>query len=83
MDLTTQPVFCKLRPVPFALRDKVNDEIDRLLKLGVFRPITHAQWAAPLVPVLKSDKCSIRLCGNYKVTINGAAQADQYTMPSA
>ena len=83
VDPTTQPVFCKPRPVPFALRDRVNDEIDRLVKLGVFRPITHAQWAAPLVSVLKSDKRSIRLCGDYKVTINRAAQADQYTMPSA
>ena len=83
VDPTTQPVFCKPRPVPFALRDRVNDEIDRLVKLGVFRPITHAQWAAQLVPVLKSDKRSIRLCEDYKVTINRAAQADQYTMPSA
>ena len=83
VDPTTQPVFCKPRPVPFALRDRESDEIERLVKLRVFRPITHAQWAAPLVPVLKSDKRSIRLCGDYKVTINRAAQADQYTMPSA
>ena len=76
VESTIQPVFCKLRPVPFALRDRVNDEIDRLVKLGVFRPITHAQWDAPLEPALKSDKRSIRLHGNYKVTINRAAQAD-------
>ena len=61
----------------------MNDEIDRLVKLGVFRPITHAQWTAPFVPVLKSDKRSIRLCGDYKVIINRAAQTDQYTVPSA
>ena len=83
VDLTTQSVFCKPRPVPFALRDRVNDEIDRLAKLEVFRPITHAQWAATLVPVLKSDKRSIHLCGDYKVIINRAAQADQFAMPSA
>ena len=83
VDPTTQPVFCKPRPVPFALRDRVNDKIDQLVKLEVFRPITHAQWAALLVPLLKSDKLSICLCGDYKVTINRAAQADQYAMPSA
>ena len=69
--------------MPFALRDSVNDEIDRLVKLRVFKPITHAQWAAPLVPILKSDKRLIRLCGDYKITTNRAAQAGQYTMPSA
>ena len=35
------------------------------------------------MPVLNSDKRLIYLCGDYKVTINCAAQADQYTMPSA
>jgi transposase InsO family protein len=58
-------------------------EIDRLQALGVFKPIAHSDWAAPLVPIVKADKHSIRLCGDYKVTINRAAVADQYAMPKA
>ncbi len=77
------PTFCKPRPVPYALRDKVNVEIDRLVMLGVFKPIDHSAWAAPLVPVLKADKQSIRLCGDYKVTINKACNVNQYPMPKA
>ena len=49
----------------------------------MLRPITHANWAAPLVPIVKSDKQSIRLCGDYKVTIDKAIVTDQYIMPKA
>ena len=77
------PTFYKLRPVPFALLEKVNNDIDCLIVLGVFKPISHAEWAAPLVPILKADKKSIRLCGDYKVTINKAVNADQFPLPKA
>ena len=83
VDPNVPPVFCKPRPVPYALRERVNKEIDRLQQLGVLRPITHANWAAPLVPIVKSDKQSIRLCGDYKVTLNKAIVTDQYIMPKA
>ena len=77
------PTFYKPRPVPYALREKVNNEIDRLIALGVFKPISHAEWAAPLVPILKADKKSIHLCGDYKVTINKAINADQFPLSKA
>ena len=34
--------------------------------------MTHSNWAAPVVPVLKHDG-SIRLYGDYRVTVNQAA----------
>jgi len=33
---------------------------------GVLEPVQFADWAAPIVPVLKSDKKSVRLCGDFK-----------------
>ena len=74
------PTFYKPRPVPYARREKVNNEIDRFIALGVFKPISHAKWAAPLVLILKADKKSIRLCGDYRVTINKAVNADQFPL---
>ena len=63
-----KPLFCKARPVHCALRGKVNTEIDRLTREGVIEPVEFADWEAPIVPVVKTDG-SVRLCGDYKVTI--------------
>ena len=35
------------------------------------------------MPILKADKKSIRLCGDYKVTINKAVNAEQFPLPKA
>ena len=39
-----------------------------------------ADWAAPIVPVVKTDG-SVRLCGDYKVTVNQVAKLDKYPIP--
>ena len=49
-------------------------------KQGVIEPVQFADWAAPIVPVIKGDG-SVRICGDYKVTINKAAKVDQYPIP--
>ena len=49
------PKFCKARPVPFALQDKVEAEIDRLVKEGIYVPVPYSRWATLLVPVLKPN----------------------------
>ena len=37
------------------------------------------EWAAPIVPVIKSDG-SVRICGDYKVTVNRVAKVDSYPL---
>ena len=76
----TVPVFCKPRPVPYALRPAVDSEIDRLLKLGVLTPVDHSDWATPIVVIPKKDN-SVRICGDFKVTVNPNLQIDQYPLP--
>ena len=39
-----------------------------------------SDWAAPIVPVLKQDG-SVRICGDYKVTVNQAAKTDSFPLP--
>ena len=73
-------VSAKPRTVPYTLRTKVNQELDRLEKAGVIEPIQFADWAASIVPVLKRDG-SLRICGDYKVTVNRAAKLDAYPSP--
>jgi len=33
------------------------------------------------VPALKSDKKSVRICGDFKVTVNTASRLDAYPIP--
>ena len=74
------PKFFKPRPIPFALKDAVGPELDRLEKQGVIRKVDSSDWAAPIVTVPKKEGC-IRICGDYKVTINQALTVDQYPLP--
>ena len=52
----------------------------RLVNEGIFKPIAHSDWEAPIVPVIKPD-ASIRICGDYKQTINWASDCDKYPIP--
>ena len=55
-------------------------EIDRLLTEKIIEPVEISEWAAPVVPILKKDE-TIRLCGDYKVTVNKVASVDTFPIP--
>ena len=76
----TNPVFHRPRPVPFAVKDAIERELDRLEKAGIVEKVTHSDWAAPVVVVPKGDG-QIRLCGDYKVTVNKSLEVDQHPLP--
>ena len=74
------PIFRRPHSVPFSIKDIMGKELDRLEETGVLRRVEYCDWAAPVVPVPKRHG-SIRLCGDYKVTINPHLQVDQYPLP--
>ena len=76
-----QPKCCSARPIPYALRDKVDKEIDRLQEQGIIKPVSHADWASPLVVVRKKDN-GIRLCADFKITINKYIEYNQHPIPN-
>ena len=76
------PQFFKPRPVPFALKEKIAEELRRLEKIGVLEKVDFSDWATPIVPVLKPDG-SVRICGDYKITINPALDVPEHPMPTA
>lgn len=76
-----KPIFIKARPVACALRKTMDKELDRLLSLGILRPVEYSDYASLVVPVLKKDG-NIRLCADYSVTINKQLVIDQYPLPT-
>ena len=74
------PKFFKARTLPLALREKVSDELDKLQANGIIVPVKFSLWAAPVVPVIKRDG-NVRLCGDYKLTINSVANTEVYPLP--
>jgi len=80
VDSQSRPRFYKPCPVSYAMWERVEQELDQLKHEGIIRPIEFSDWAAPIVPVLKSDG-TVRICGDYKLTINQAARVDTYPLP--
>ncbi len=70
------PVSYKLRRLPFAIRDAVSTELDRLLKVGVIEKIYSSPWVSPIVVVQKKTG-GIRMCVDLRGP-NKAVIVDSY-----
>ena len=80
MDPATHPQFFKPRPLPLALKARAGKELERLQKENVISPVQFSDWAAPVVPVIKGNG-SVRICGDFKVTVNKYAKVEEYPLP--
>lgn len=75
-----KPILVRPRAVPFALREQIERELDRLEETGVVEKITHSEWAALIVAVPKTDSI-VQICGDYKVTIYPSLDVNSYPLP--
>ena len=76
------PVFRKARPVPYAVKEKVDREIERLQLEGVIKKVESCEWASPIVCVPKRNG-SIRICVDFKVSVNPVLIYKPYPLPNA
>lgn len=76
-----KPIFLRERNLPFSIRDNVKKELDRMTDSGVLIPVLNSDWATPIVPVVKSDGHSIRVCGDYRLTVNKCSEINCYPLP--
>ncbi|UYV71900.1 hypothetical protein LAZ67_9000991, partial [Cordylochernes scorpioides] len=75
------PKFYKFRQVPFALKQLVENEIDKLVNLNILSPIDKSDCASPLVCVAKPNG-QIRLCADFKKSLNPYLEDVKYPIPN-
>ena len=73
------PRFNKCRPVPFALKDKVEEALQSQVAEGQLVLVERIEWAAPMVVVHKKNS-GIRICGDFKVSINPVICSQVYPL---
>ena len=62
------------------MKSKVKEKLNCLVAEGTLEPVQTSEWASPIVPVIKSDK-SVRICGDFKQTINPVSKLDKHPIP--
>lgn len=82
MDENANPVFLKPRSVPLAYQKPLDEQLNQMIEEGILTPIETSDWATPLVPIIKSDG-KIRICADYKSTVNKYLKEDVYPLPRA
>ncbi|KAL5503296.1 hypothetical protein EMCRGX_G010223 [Ephydatia muelleri] len=79
------PIFCKPRPVSFAIQDDLNQAYDAWIAKGVWKPIQFNGYGTPVVPIRQKSApgqpAKIRVCGDYSVTVNSQLETHRYPMP--
>lgn len=76
------PIFKKAYGVPYRLRDRVADYLERLEEEKVITPIDTSQWASPIIIVIKKND-DIRLVIDCKVSLNKLLVPNTYPLPTA
>ncbi|XP_023313900.1 uncharacterized protein K02A2.6-like [Trichogramma pretiosum] len=76
-----RPIALKCRHVALALKPLVEKEIEKLISLKHLKPVQISEWATPIVPVLKGNG-EIRICGDFKLTLNPNIIIDKYPLHS-
>jgi len=66
--------------VPYSITEAVADHLQTLESLGVLERADITEWGTPIVPVCQKGK-SIRICADYKSTINKYLELDRYPIP--
>lgn len=71
LDPQVAPIKLKPRRIPFALKAKVDEQLDKLIAQGVLEPVDHAKWETPIVTPVKPD-------GSVRSALTTSAQSTRH-----
>lgn len=74
------PKFQKGRTVAIKYIKLVEEALDKLVSEGIIEPVQFSDWAASIVPVLKTDKQSMGICVDFKYP-NENISCDKFPLP--
>lgn len=76
----SEPVFHKAYTIPYSKKEEVEKELLSLVKAGILERVRHSRWASPIVLAQRGDK-KLRICVDYKVTLNRVLDTEHYPLP--
>ena len=76
------PVVCPPRRIPFALRDRLKDELDVMEKMDIIQKVTEpTEWVNQLVVLEKPKTGKLRICLDPR-PLNEAIKRPHYPLPT-
>ncbi len=79
VDPRVSPIRCRPYRVPFAKRDLLDQQLEKMAAAGIIQP-SRSAWAAPIVPIAKDDN-TLRVAIDYSRTINPYTRKDSFPLP--
>ena len=82
-DMSVSPVAIPHRRIPFHMRDKVVQELDRLLECDIIEKVenTPTPWVSPITVVPKRNSEAIRICVDMR-NVNTAIKRERHIIPT-
>lgn len=73
-------IFRKAYRIPCSLEEKIKTSLNILQGHNLFQPVSYSEWATSIVIVPKRYG-KIRICADYKVTVNKSLDKMFYPLP--
>ncbi|XP_055633430.1 uncharacterized protein K02A2.6-like [Toxorhynchites rutilus septentrionalis] len=81
IDERAKPIVHKPYTVAFKHREAVASLLDDLESKGILEKVEYAEWASPIVVVVKPNKKEIRICMDGSKTVNPYIITHHYPLP--
>lgn len=75
------PIFHCAYQMPFALKPKVEAELSKMINDRILTKVNYNRWASSIVFVPKKNCNDIRICVDFKKTLNTVIDSDHCVLP--